>query len=77
VAGAREGWLSFDELLAGHPEEWARPTGDADTRNDDTKLIYYTSGTTGLAKMVMHNFVHPLGHIIRRSRRPASPSTPR
>jgi acetyl-CoA synthetase len=27
-------------------------------------LIYFTSGTTGLAKMVCHNFLHPLGHII-------------
>jgi len=64
VAGEREGWLSFDELLASHPDEWARPTGDAGTKNDDTMLIYFTSGTTGLAKMVMHTFVHPLGHII-------------
>ena len=27
-------------------------------------LIYFTSGTTGLAKAVCHNFAHPLGHII-------------
>jgi len=64
VAGAREGWLSFDELLANHSDEWVRPTGDGGTSNDDTMLIYFTSGTTGLAKMVMHDFVHPLGHII-------------
>ncbi len=64
VAGTREGWLSFDELVEKHSDEWVRPTGDAGTHNDDTMLIYFTSGTTGLAKMVMHNFVHPLGHII-------------
>ncbi len=64
VAGEHEGWLSFDELLESHSDEWVRPTGDAATANDDIMLIYFTSGTTGLAKMVMHNFLHPLGHII-------------
>lgn len=64
AAGKRDGWLSFDELLAAQPETWARPTGDAATTNGDTMLIYFTSGTTGLAKMVRHDFIHPLGHII-------------
>jgi acetyl-CoA synthetase len=27
-------------------------------------LIYFTSGTTGMPKMVLHNFAHPLGHIV-------------
>lgn len=64
VAGAREGWLSFDGLIAGASDEWDRPTGEAASRNEDTMLIYFTSGTTGMAKMVCHNFLHPLGHII-------------
>lgn len=65
VAGpARDGWLSFDDFLESHSDEWARPTGDAFPGGHDTMLIYFTSGTTGLAKMVMHNFLHPLGHII-------------
>ncbi|MBN2248693.1 MAG: AMP-binding protein [Coriobacteriia bacterium] len=61
---ARDGWLSFSELLEAHSDEWARPTGDAAAGGRDTMLIYFTSGTTGLAKMVMHDFLHPLGHII-------------
>jgi acetyl-CoA synthetase len=32
--------------------------------NDDIMLLYFTSGTTGMPKMVQHNFVYPLGHII-------------
>ena len=64
VAGTRERWLSFDELLESGSDQWVRPTGDAGTSNEDTMLIYFTSGTTGLAKMVMHNNLHPLGHII-------------
>jgi acetyl-CoA synthetase len=38
--------------------------GAGGTHNDDIMLIYFTSGTTGPAKMCEHNFVHPLGHII-------------
>ena len=64
VAGEREGWLSFDQLIADESEEWERPTGDEATKIDDTMLIYFTSGTTGNAKAVMHNFRHPLGHIL-------------
>lgn len=64
VAGEREGWIGFDSLIAGYSDEWARPTGADASENDDTMLIYFTSGTTGLAKMVCHNFLHPLGHII-------------
>jgi acetyl-CoA synthetase len=27
-------------------------------------LLYFTSGTTGMPKMVLHNFAYPLGHIL-------------
>ncbi len=64
VAGKRDGWLSFDELLDSASETWERPTGSAATTSKDTMLIYFTSGTTGNPKAVMHNFAHPLGHII-------------
>jgi acetyl-CoA synthetase len=58
------GWLSFEQLLEGSSGDWQRPVGGAATCNDDIMLIYFTSGTTGPAKMCEHNFVHPLGHII-------------
>lgn len=64
VAGRREGWTSFDELLESGSEEWSRPEGDSATKSSDTMLIYFTSGTTGMAKAVCHNFAHPLGHIL-------------
>ncbi|MDR1248089.1 MAG: AMP-binding protein [Treponema sp.] len=32
--------------------------------NDDIMLLYFTSGTTGMPKMVQHNFAYPLGHIL-------------
>ena len=31
--------------------------------NDDTSLMYFTSGTSGEPKMVIHNYLYPLGHI--------------
>lgn len=31
--------------------------------NTDTMVIYFTSGTTDMPKMVAHNFMYPLGHI--------------
>ena len=59
-----EGWLGFEALVEGAAEDWVRPVGDGATSNDDIMMIYFTSGTTGLAKMCQHNFVHPLGHIL-------------
>ncbi len=64
VAGSHAGWTNFDELIGGQSELFERPMGDQRTHNDDTMLIYFTSGTTGPPKMVRHTFTHPLGHII-------------
>lgn len=64
VAGSRPGWENFAELIAGESEEFERPTGEAATTSNDIMLIYFTSGTTGMAKAVCHNFAHPLGHIL-------------
>ena len=64
VDGEREGWLTFDDLIADEPETWTRPEGSERTCSSDTMLIYFTSGTTGNAKAVCHNFAHPLGHIL-------------
>ena len=66
VAGEREGWLNFDALIADEPDTWERPAAgspDAVT-SKDIMLIYFTSGTTGHPKPVMHNYAHPLGHIL-------------
>ena len=32
--------------------------------NDDTMLMYYTSGTSGEPKMVAHDFLYALGHLV-------------
>ncbi|HIV30388.1 MAG TPA: AMP-binding protein [Candidatus Pullichristensenella excrementipullorum] len=61
VDGAREGWLDFEGLLAQESDEFPRPAEPL--RHDDIMLLYFTSGTSGMPKMVGHNFDYPLGHI--------------
>ncbi len=62
--GKREGWQNLHEAIAPFPETFPRPTGAEGTTAKDTMLIYFTSGTTGLPKMVCHSYRYPLGHII-------------
>ncbi|WP_040198250.1 AMP-binding protein [Candidatus Soleaferrea massiliensis] len=64
VQDHREGWLNFEDEIAKFPQVFERPSGDEATRWDDTMLIYFTSGTTGMPKMVRHNYSYPLGHIV-------------
>lgn len=62
--GHREGWLNLHDGMEGQSEELARPEGEERTHNEDIMQIYFTSGTTGMPKMVCHNYLHPLGHIV-------------
>ena len=64
VRTQREGWLSYDEGFAAASDVWEKPMGDAYPHNEDLMLLYFTSGTTGMPKMVTHNFLYPLGHIL-------------
>ena len=64
VGAPRAGWLDFDVLLAGQPEAFPRPQGAAAAQGSDLMITYFTSGTTGMPKMVAHNHNYPLGHIL-------------
>ena len=61
VDGAREGWLDFEALLAQESDQFPRP--QEPLSHEDIMLLYFTSGTSGMPKMVAHNFDYPLGHI--------------
>ncbi len=64
VADKREGWDFFEDEIANYPDTFDRPIGEDANKWNDTMLVYFTSGTTGMPKMVQHNFAHPLGHIV-------------
>ena len=55
-----EGWVGFhkgvEEVLP-----FIKP--EKVNSNEDIMLLYFTSGTTGQPKMVIHDFTYPLGHI--------------
>ena len=57
----------FDDFQQGieHAAPFVRPAFV--NTNDDTSLMYFTSGTSGEPKMVIHDFLYPLGHITTAS----------
>ena len=63
AAGKRDGWISWDDCLT-FSDVFPRPTGEEATKSSDPMLIYFTSGTTGMPKMVLHDHTYPLGHIV-------------
>ena len=63
IGASREGWINLTEEMEKNPGTFDRSPAE-ETTTDDTMLLYFTSGTTGMPKMVNHNFAYPLGHIL-------------
>ena len=61
VRGNRAGWLDYDGELAKCSAQFERPLPL--NENSDPLLLYFTSGTSGMPKMVVHDSAYPLGHI--------------
>jgi acetyl-CoA synthetase len=64
VGGKRSGWTDFNSEIAMASADFKRPEGSEASFNNDISLLYFTSGTTGMPKMVQHDFTYPLGHIL-------------
>ena len=63
VYGKVDGWYDFSEEIEKASDKFEKPTGTDAITNEDIMLLYFTSGTTGMPKMVQHDFTYPLGHI--------------
>ncbi len=59
VRGEKEGWVSFDKEIEKFPDTLERIPNNV----EDDMLLYFTSGTTGYPKMVLHNHYYAIGHI--------------
>ncbi|HLW10751.1 MAG TPA: AMP-binding protein [Fermentimonas sp.] len=55
-----EGWKDFHKGV-NEAGPFVKPENA--NSNDDIMILYFTSGTTGQPKMVVHDFTYPLGHI--------------
>ena len=63
VNGDHHGWTPFEEINSGNIK-----AGAADTNADDPLFLFFTSGTTGMPKVVTHTHTsYPLGHLTTAS----------
>lgn len=60
---AVEGSVPYRAVISGYSPVFPRPEGAEATTATDPMLIYFSSGTTGMPKMVKHAFSSPLGQI--------------
>lgn len=56
----RDGWHDFNRGVRDASEDFAR----VDTLAHDPMLMYFSSGTSGNPKMVLHDSLYSLGHLI-------------
>ncbi len=57
----REGWTDYHQIIGEASPDFTGPK----TRSDDPCLVYFTSGTVGYPKMVLHTQAsYPIGHTI-------------
>jgi len=62
VGGNREGWIDFQDRVEPASRDFVPIGGKKYTRSSDPFLMYFTSGTTGQPKIVVHNYGYTLAH---------------
>lgn len=59
VGGQRDGWVSYSEAVNQASDHFE----SIRTRRDDNAIVYFTSGTTGYPKMVLHSQEYGFAHL--------------
>lgn len=60
VKGSREGWIDFDKEIEKYPDTLER----IPNKLEDRMLAFFSSGTTGYPKMVVHGHDYAAAHLI-------------
>lgn len=60
-SAAPKGWHDYETLKSTGADNFPR-TADS-PGGDDPMVIFFSSGTTGMPKMVLHTHTYPLGHV--------------
>jgi acetyl-CoA synthetase len=58
-----EGWIDYKKEFLNESEIFERKNAEQ-TKNHDVMILYFSSGTSGEPKMVIHDYTYPLAHII-------------
>lgn len=59
-----EGWIDYRKEMNAASEIWEKPTGADYPCMEDPMLLYFSSGTAGMPKMILHDYTYPIGHIV-------------
>ena len=60
-----QGWLGYAELMQNQSSNFPRPTSpEENSGGEDPMFIFFSSGTSGMPKMVLNPCNYPLGHYI-------------
>jgi len=64
IRGARAGWRSYEAVTVEADARFEHLRGTEAASGRDPLLLYFTSDAEGMPRMVQHDALYPLGHIV-------------